>query len=288
MEQAAGLALGNIGPAGTTAEGATPEMQLPQGHTVTVPSQDLNGRVAIVTGAGRGMGRAEAIDFARRGAKVAILDIDGPAARSTGEQIGISGGEAIVVEGDVAEPGVAPAAVAKVADTWGRLDIVVSNAGLIHSGVRISDTTDEEWRRTFAVHIDGAFHLVRAALPYLKASPAGRIILISSMWGQAGPGHSHAYCAAKGALIAFAKNLAKELGPDGICVNAVAPGGVLTRMAEAQTTAEYEQDLASIPVGRYAAPEEIAPLVSFLASDAAAFMTGQTIPINGGQLIGGF
>jgi len=253
-----------------------------------VPSCDLDARVAVVSGAGRGMGRAEALDLARHGARVAVLDIDGEAAQATTAQIRSLGRESLAIQGDVAESWVTRAAVADVIGSWGRLDIVVSNAGIIHSGAALEETTDDEWRRTLEVHIDGAFYLVRAALPYLTVSPAGRIILISSMWGQAGPGHSHAYCVAKGGLIAFAKNLARELGPSRVCVNAVAPGGVMTRMAAAQSAEEYENDLATIPLGRYATPAEIAALVSFLASDAAAFITGQTIPINGGQLLGGF
>lgn len=257
-------------------------------QAISPPSLDLGGRVAIVTGAGHGMGRAEALELSRRGARVAILDIDEEAAQATAEEIRSVGSEASVFQGDVAAPDVTRQLVAEAVASWGRLDIVVSNAGVVHSGTGIVETTDEDWHRTFAVHVDGSFYLVRAAAPHLEASPAGRIILISSIWGQAGPGHSHAYCAAKGALLALAKNLARELAPFRICVNSIAPGGVMTRMAKAQSTEEYELDVASIPLGRYADPSEIAVLVSFLASDAGAFITGQTVPINGGQLIGGF
>jgi 3-oxoacyl-[acyl-carrier protein] reductase len=257
-------------------------------QVISPPSLDLDGRVAIVTGAGNGMGRAEALELSRRGARVAILDIEGEAARATAEEIRSLGSEALVLQGDVAVPDVTRRLVAEAVASWGRLDILVSNAGVVHSGTGIVETTDEEWRRTFAVHVDGCFYLMRTAIPHLKSSPVGRVILIASIWGQAGPGHSYAYCAAKGALMALAKNLARELAPFGICVNSIAPGGVMTRMAQAQSPEEYELDVASIPLGRYADPSEIAVLVSFLASDAGAFITGQTLPINGGQLIGGF
>jgi NAD(P)-dependent dehydrogenase (short-subunit alcohol dehydrogenase family) len=248
----------------------------------------FEGRVAIVTGAAHGMGRAEALAFATAGANVGVIDVDRSAVRALGDELLNRGVDVVAKAGDVADAGVTRAFVDEIASRWGRLDIVVSNAGVIHSGTRILDTDEEEWHRTFAVHVDGAFHLVRAAVPHLLRSEAARIILISSMWGQAGPGHSHAYCAAKGALMAFAKNLARELGSARICVNAVAPGGVLTRMSDTQSQAEFDVDVATIPLGRYAVPEEIAELVLFLASDAGAFITGQTIAINGGQLIAGF
>ncbi|MGH2594415.1 MAG: SDR family NAD(P)-dependent oxidoreductase [Actinomycetota bacterium] len=261
-------------------------MEAVKQEAVAPPSVDLTGRVAIVTGAGRGMGRAEAIDLAAHGAHVAILDVDGDEAGATADVIEAAGAESLAVPGDMAHPETARDLVASAIARWGRLDIVVNNAGTIHSGTGIRDTTDEEWHRTLAVHLDGAFYLVRAAVPHLAASPAGRIVLVSSLWAQIGPGHSHAYCAAKGALLAFSRNLAVELAPDGICVNALAPGGVSTRMAEEQSEEEYRLDLADIPLGRYAAPGEIAAWVSFLASDAGAFFTGQTVSINGGQFIG--
>lgn len=250
-------------------------------------SRGVEGRVAVVTGAAHGMGRAEAVAFAERGARVVAVDLDGASLESLREELTAVGADVIVAEGDVAQGDVTRSAIAEAVGRWGGIDVVVSNAGAIHSGTGIEDTDEHEWARSFAVHVDGAFHLVKAAVPHLRRSDAGRIILISSMWGQAGPGHSHAYSAAKGALMAFAKNLARELGPDRICVNAVAPGGVLTRMSEAQSQEEFDADVATIPLGRYAIPEEVAELVLFLSSDAAAFITGQTIAINGGQLIGG-
>ena len=249
----------------------------------------LGGRVALVTGAGHGMGRAHCLELARRGARVAVNGLEPRAAQETAGAVREQGGEAIALPADVSDRRAVEQAVRKLGETWNAIDIVVNNAGNVHSSTGLAETSDHEWRRTFGVHVDGAMYVTRACLPWLERSPAPRIILISSLWGQAGVGHSHAYCSAKGALIAFAKSLAKELGPKGICVNSVAPGGVHTRMVwDTMSAQEIEDEYRSIPLGRYADPEEISYLVAFLASDEAAFVTGQTLPINGGELIGGF
>lgn len=244
--------------------------------------------MALVTGGGHGMGRAHCLELARRGARVGVNDVNPATASEVAEEVIEHGGQAVSLPGDVADQGCVEDLVGQLTSLWDGLDIVVSNAGTIHSGTSLGDTDPAEWRRSFAVHADGAFHVCKASLPWLKKSAHGRIIIVSSMWGQAGPGHSHGYCSAKGALMAFAKNLAKELGPDLICVNAIAPGGVHTGMTADMTSEELQADYAIVPVGRYAGASEIAYLVAFLASDQAAFITGQTIPINGGHLIAGF
>jgi NAD(P)-dependent dehydrogenase (short-subunit alcohol dehydrogenase family) len=246
----------------------------------------LVGRVAVVTGAAHGIGEATALALAGRGASVAVIDVDALAARRTVEAIEAAGSASMSCPCDVSDRRAVEETVDAITTRWGRLDILVSNAGSIHSGTGLLGTEDDEWRHTFAVHVEGALHVTRAAVPSLRRSPAGRILFTSSIWAQAAPGHSYAYCAAKGALIAFARNLAVELAPDGVCVNAIAPGGVHTRMAEALSPEELQTDIGTIPLRRYAEPREIGALVAFLASDAAAFLTGQTIGINGGQLIG--
>lgn len=248
----------------------------------------LQGRVALVTGAGSGMGRTHCLELAAVGARVAVNDLDGAAAINTVEEIRERGGIAEAFAADVSNRVAVEAMVAGAARQLGGLDIVVCNAGNIHSGHRLAETTDAEWRATFAIHVDGTMFVCRAALPWLERSQGGRIIIISSMWGQTGAGHSHAYCAAKAAQLGFAKSLARELGPSGTCVNAVAPGGVHTRMTADMTAAELKSDYDAIPLHRYAAPEEISHLVAFLASDRAAFITGQTLAINGGHLIAGY
>jgi NAD(P)-dependent dehydrogenase (short-subunit alcohol dehydrogenase family) len=138
------------------------------------------------------------------------------------------------------------------------------------------------------VHVGGARNLCRATLPWLRKSAHPRIVIISSMWAQRGGGFGYAYCAAKGALLAFSRNLAVELGPEQILVNAVTPGSVPTRMAADYGPEEIAEDCKSIPMGRWGEAEEIAKLVGFLVSSEASYLTGQTIAINGGQIIAGF
>jgi NAD(P)-dependent dehydrogenase (short-subunit alcohol dehydrogenase family) len=249
---------------------------------------DLTGRVALVTGAGHGLGKSHAIELARKGARVAILDIDAAAGQDTTATIACAGGEALALTADVADRAAVEQAVARIGGEWGRLDIVVSNAGTIHSATGLLDTDDEDWRRTIDVHVGGCLNVTRACIPWLEQSPAGRIIIVGSMWGQRGDGHSYAYVAAKGALMAFARNLAAEFGRRGICVNTISPGSIRTRMAADYTDDDIAEDSKTIPLGRWADAVEISNLVVFLASDRSSYVTGQTIAINGGQVICGY
>ena len=249
---------------------------------------NLSERVAVVTGAGHGLGKSHAAELGRNGAKVAVFEIDASAGTETAEEINKSGGEAAAHSVDVAERSAVEEAVETVAARWGRIDIVVSNAGTIHSATGLLETNDDDWHRTFAVHVDGCLNVTRAAIPWLVKSPAGRVIIVGSMWGQRGDGHSYAYSAAKGALMAFARNLAAEFGPQGICVNTISPGSIRTRMAADYTDEDIAEDSKSIPVGRWADAQEISDLVAFLASDQSSYITGQTIAINGGQVICGY
>lgn len=247
-----------------------------------------DGRTAFIAGAGRGMGRAHARALAEAGYKVGVTDVDEGAAKETVEAIGAAGGRALGLRVDVSQRAEVEDAVARVAEWAGGIDVLVSNAGVIHSNELLADTDDAFWRKTFEVHVDGWLHTSRACLPWLERSGSGRMIFISSIWGQSGIGHSYAYCAAKGALMAFAKNAAKELGPKGISVNAVAPGGVHTAMTAELDEEALAKEYLEVPLRRYAEPEEVAYLVRYLASPESAFMTGQTLSINGGQVIGGF
>ncbi|KUI33248.1 SDR family NAD(P)-dependent oxidoreductase [Mycobacterium sp. GA-2829] len=245
-------------------------------------------RTAFITGAGNGMGRAHALTLAAAGYTVCATDIDESAVTSVADAASGLDGRVVARKLDVTDRAEVEAVAEGFAQLAGGIDVLVSNAGLIHTNETLADTDDDTWHRTFAVHVDGALNTSRACLPWLKESGSGRIIIISSIWGQAGIGHSYAYCAAKGALMAFAKNAAKELGQYGISVNAVAPGGVHTAMTAEFSQAELEDDYRTVPLGRYADPEEISYLIEYLAGPRSAFLTGQTISINGGQVIGGF
>jgi 3-oxoacyl-[acyl-carrier protein] reductase len=178
------------------------------------------------------------------------------------------------------------AAARATAERFGGIDILVSNAGVVNSGTTLIETDIDEWRRTLDVHVTGTFHAARACLPWIEHSDHGRVVITSSQWGQVPPGHSYSYCAAKGALINISKNLAIEYAPKNILVNNVAPGTIMTRMMEEpQNVAEDE--VALIPIGRPAQPAEVAEVIAFLVSDAAGFVTGQTIAVNGGAEIVG-
>jgi NAD(P)-dependent dehydrogenase (short-subunit alcohol dehydrogenase family) len=251
------------------------------------PALGLRARVALITGAGNGMGRAHALELARRGARVGVLDVEVDAAERTMDEVRAAGGEAIALPADVTAPAAVGAAVERLTDAWGRLDILVSNAGIVNSTTRFLETDPREWHRQFDVHVHGTFHVVSAALPWIERSAAGRIVIVASSWGQVPAGYGYGYCAAKAALINLAKGLAIEFGPKGICVNAIAPGAVETRMLAYVGQQERAKDAETIPAGRYADPSEIAQLVAYLVSDAAAFVMGQVIPINGGELIVG-
>ena len=178
----------------------------------------------------------------------------------------------------------AEAIISQATAILGGLDILVHNAGLMYSLAGLADTDDADFRRLFAVNVDAPLFLTRAALPWLRASQHGRVIFISSQWGQVPDGHSYGYMASKAAQLGLMKAMAKEFAADHILINAITPGAVLTRMVPEEY---YEAERASIPLGRLAEPAEIAAVVTFLASDAASFMTGQTVAVNGGACIVG-
>jgi 3-oxoacyl-[acyl-carrier protein] reductase len=237
-----------------------------------------------VTGAAHGMGRAHCLLLARHGAHVGVLDVDADGAEATVRAVHDEGGDALALCADVTSRAEVEAATERLTRHWRRLDGVVSNAGLVNDETTLDETDDDEWHRMLAVNLDGALNVCRAALPWLKQSDCGRVVIISSTWGQVPAGHSYGYMVAKAGLLAFAKNLAIELAPFGILVNAVAPGSINTRMIPDPTR---ELELYPVPLGRLGEPEEISHVVSFLLSDESSYLTGQTISVNGGQTIVG-
>ncbi len=249
---------------------------------------DLTGQVALVTGGSRGIGRACVETLAGLGARVALsYKVERPWAELVAQRIVERGGEAFALAADVAIPEEAETIVGETLARFGRLDVLVNNAG-IWRGVPIDEISDDEWREMVGTNLSGAFHMIRAAVPPMKAARAGRIINVSSTAGQRGEaGHAH-YAATKGALISLTKSLAVELAPHGILTNCVAPGWVETDMTkDALDGPQRESILAQIPLGRVGRPEEIASVVAFLASGHASFINGEVLNVNGGAVLCG-
>jgi len=244
-------------------------------------SGDFAGRVVIVTGAARGLGRAAAERFHERGASVAVNVRDRARAEDVAQAIG-----ALAVPGDVAAPGVAEEIVARTLERFGRVDILVNNAAYARS-TRFPDLTVDEWRAALEVNMTAPFLLTKAVLPAMKAQNYGRIINISSSAGRmvSTLGGAH-YTASKAGLLGLTRAAAKELGKFGITVNAVCPGMIDTELTRENASDELLQRLAaSYPVPRLGTSLEVADLICFAASEAAAYITGACFDINGGDLM---
>jgi len=246
---------------------------------------ELVGKRVIVTGGAQGMGREHARTLSAKGARVAVVDLDDAALRETVDLVTASGGDIRSYSADVSDRDAIEKAIADVAAAWGGIDAIVSNAGNIHTRERLADTDDDTFWRTFRIHVGGALNLARAAEQHLIRSGAGRIVIVSSSWAQVPEGFGYGYSAAKGALIALMKNLAVELGPHGVCVNAIAPGPVPTRMAAGKPQSRIDEESKSIPLRRWARVDEVSGLVSFLCSDEASYVSGQTIGVNGALIL---
>jgi len=249
---------------------------------------DLDGRVALVTGGSRGIGRATCELLARAGARVVVnFRAQEAAAVRVARAIRKLGGEATAVGADVSDPQQAQALVEETAALYGRLDILVNNAGIWEEGPLLT-MTPENWRRTLAINLDGTFFASQAAARVMRRQRSGRIVNVSSTAGQRGEAfHSH-YAAAKGAVIALTKSWAPELAPYGIHVNCVAPGWVDTDMTTpSMRGAGGRAIVRGIPLGRIGRPWEIATAILFLASDAGGFTTGEILNVNGGAVLCG-
>jgi len=242
---------------------------------------DLSGRIAIVTGASRGIGRAIAVRLAARGAHV-VAAARGENARPVAEEIGAAGGHAEAVPLDVTEPGAVEALVAATVGRHGRIDILVNNAGITRDQLMLRMKRDD-WDAVIATNLTAAFALTQAALKPMIKQRAGRVICISSVVGQSGNAGQANYAASKAGLIGFAKSVALEVASRGITVNVVAPGMIETDMTRAITETAREEWASKIPLRRLGTPDDIAAAVCFLASDEAAYITGHVLAVNGGM-----
>jgi NAD(P)-dependent dehydrogenase (short-subunit alcohol dehydrogenase family) len=245
--------------------------------------QDFSGRVAIVTGAARGLGRAAAVRLYQRGASVAVNVRDATRARAVADALGQ---RALAVPGDIADDDMPEELVRRTVDRFGRLDIVVNNAAMAPT-TRFEGITPAEWRQALEVNMTAPFLLIQAALPTMKAQHYGRIINISSTAGRmvSTLGGAH-YTASKTGLLGLTRAAAKELGRFGITVNAVCPGIIDTELTrESATPARLEVLAATFPVPRLGTAREVADLICFAASEGAGYLTGTSLDINGGDLM---
>jgi 3-oxoacyl-[acyl-carrier protein] reductase len=250
-------------------------------------SLNLSGRVALITGGSRGIGRATAIRLAQAGVKLVINYLrDEAGAVETARAVEDSGARAVCVRGDVSNVEDAKRIVSSAAAEFGRVDLVICNAG-VWEGSPVESLEEEVWDRTFEINLRGTWTICRAAIPFLKARRGGRIIVVSSTAGQRGEANYANYAASKGGQIAFVKSLAVELAPHGVTVNAVAPGWVETEMTAAHLADARRRHEAegAIPLGRVATPDEIALPILFLCSDWARHMTGAVLSVNGGSVL---
>jgi 3-oxoacyl-[acyl-carrier protein] reductase len=244
---------------------------------------DFSGRVALVTGGSRGIGRAIAMELGRRGARV-VFSYAGNEAAAAQTQVSLT--EAGVVSRsvrfDVADTGACTAAVEEIFKTEGRLDVLVNNAGVAIDGL-VMRFKDEDWDRTLDTNLRGAFALIRAASRPMMKQRSGSIVNVSSIVGEMGNAGQAAYSASKAGLIGLTRSLARELASRSIRVNAVTPGFITTDMTQGLDDALKARLAESIPLARIGSPEEVAAAVAFLASDAASYITGEVLKVNGGM-----
>lgn len=241
--------------------------------------------VAVITGAGKGIGRSTALRLAKDGYKIAVCyNNSRSAAEKTVSDIISAGGTARAYKLDITDSQNVNSVIADIEKSFGEIAVLINNAGIAEQSL-FTDITDEMWRKILDTNLSGAFYCSRAVLPFMIHRKRGKIINIASIWGETGGSCEVHYSAAKAGVIGMTKALAKEVGPSGITVNCVSPGVVLTDM-----TSHFDEDTMNTlkdetPLGRIGTPEDIAGAVSFLASSEADFITGQDLAINGGMNI---
>jgi len=242
----------------------------------------LEEKIAVVTGAGQGIGRSIALRLAAEGAHVVVSDVVRETGEAVAKEIEALGRKSAFISCNVAESAQAKTLIEETVNGFGRLDILVNNAGVTRDALAMR-MSDEDWDLVLAVNLKGPFHCSRAAMRPMMKQRWGRIINIASVVGVIGNAGQANYSASKGGLIALTKTLARELASRGVTVNAVAPGFIRTKMTEVLDEKVKDGLMGQIPMGRLGEPEDVAGAVVFLASELASYITGQVIHVNGGM-----
>ena len=245
---------------------------------------NLSNKIAIVTGASRGIGSAIAHNLSKAGAKVVLISRSIDALKSVESEIKSNGGEAISITADVSNLESFTNAISQVVETWGTVDILINNAGITKDNI-ILRLKEEDWDAVIDINLKGCFNGIKAVTRPMLKSRSGRIINITSVIGLIGNSGQSNYAASKAGILGLTKSIAKELGPRNITVNAIAPGYIQTEMTDNLDQASKDNLIKSIPLQRLGKPEEIASLVCFLASEEAAYITGQTLNVDGGMVM---
>ena len=241
-------------------------------------------KIVLITGASRGIGRAIALEYAKRKYNIVICARNGAALENTANAVRALGAACLAVTCDVGQYADVERLFSEATGHFGDIDVLINNAGISHIGL-LQDMSIEEWNNIVNINLSSVFSCCKLAIPGMVRKQRGSIINISSVWGVAGASCEAAYSATKGAVIALSKALAKELAPSGIRVNCVAPGVIATDMMLSFSPAEQAELAAQTPLSRLGQPEDIANAMAYLASDAASFMTGQVLTLDGGFIL---
>ena len=244
----------------------------------------LEGKIALVTGGARGIGREIALLFAKQGADMTLCDVDIEQAEQTAKEIKALGRECLVLKADVTDSGSVQVMVDKILDKFKKLDILINNAGITRDGL-VFRMSEQDWDKVIAVNLKGTFLCTKIVSKVMLKQRFGRIVNLASIIGIMGNIGQANYAASKAGIIGLTKSVAKELAPRGVCVNAIAPGFIRTEMTAKLSEDVRKRMLSVIPLGRFGEPKDVADLALFLSSESSSYITGQVIQIDGGMLM---